>query len=510
VTSPFEESPAFATNGPRVAWFIENYCTHAKGEWFGQALIMEPWQRWLLNELFRIDEATGLRYWRQALVMVPRKNAKSTLIAALGYYFLVFDGEGGPEVYSAAWGEQQARNVFDAARTMWDASPVLQKQTAKFQRAITCKANAGAWRVVSKLAELQQGTNPHAALIDEYHVHARSDLYDAFKRGTQARRQPMTAIITTEAAKRDCPLGEMQAGFYGTGEVEQVAPFLRVVRDHKSRSLMIRWGVTADDGDVDIEDPGVVRACNPAGWIDPERLIAEYLHAPGSRAADFARYHLNMLREESAGEGIPAELWDACEDHDAPELQPGQPVVLGVDAGYRKDCSAVVVGGLLPDGRVRFDAHIWRPPIEDGLQLDIAGTIGVAVEELCARYQVERIVGDPACLIGLLQEWEDRGLPVKEYRFAWGDTAPDSTRLLEAVQSRRLVHGGDGTFRTHVLNMRVRYAGASDAWRFHDHPDKKKDGSDLPNDAGMALMMCAGEVLRNDASQWGERGLMVL
>jgi phage terminase large subunit-like protein len=513
LTDPFADAfePRFPTNGPRAAWFIERYCTHAKGEWFGQPLVMEAWQRWVLNLIFEVDPKSGMRRWRDVLLVIPRKNSKSTMIAALGYYLLVYDDEGGPEVFSAAWGEAQARNVFDAARTMHDASPLLQRETQKFAKAITCPANAGSWRVVSRIAETQQGTNPHAALIDEYHVHERSDLYDAFKRGTQARRQPLLATITTEAASKYKPLGEMQRGFLERAEVEQVTPFLQVARHLQSRSLMIRFGVPWGD-EVDIEDPAVVRGCNPATWLDPQRIIDEYLHAPGSLEADFRRYHLNQLVEDVGGEGVPAPLWDACADPDAPQLEPGQEVIVAIDAGYRRDCSAVIVAGWLPDGRARFQSMIWRPAREQGLELDLEATVEQYVNEVLERYRVRRIVGDPALLVGMFQRWQIRlgAQMVREYRFQWGDAGPDSVTLLEAIQSRRLVHDGDPTYRQHVLNMRVRY-GPNGAWRWDNHPDKQRPDSDVPNDAGMASMMAAGELLSGEGpSRYGSRGLLIV
>jgi phage terminase large subunit-like protein len=509
---PFADAhaPTFPTNGPRAAWFIERYCTHAKGQWFGQPLVMEPWQRWVLNLIFEVDPSTGLRRWRDVLLVIPRKNAKSTLIAALGYYLLVYDGEGGPEVFSAAWGEAQARNVFDAARTMHDASPLLQRETQKFAKAITCPRNAGSWRVVSRIAETQQGTNPHAALIDEYHVHDRSDLYDAFKRGTQARRQPLLATITTEAASKYKPLGEMQRGFLERGVVEQATPFLQVSRHEQSRSLMIRFGVPWDTV-VDIEDPAVVRGCNPASWLDPRRIIDEYLHAPGSLEADFRRYHLNQLVEDAGGEGVPAEMWDACADPAAPQFEPGQEVVVAIDAGYRKDCSAVITAGRLPDGRARFDAMIWRPAREHGLELDLEATVETYVNEQLERYNVRRIVCDPMLMNQSMQRWAQRlgADQVREYRFQWGDTGPDSVTLLGAIQSQMLVHSGDPIYRTHVLNMRARY-GPNGAWRWDDHPDKKRDDSEVPNDAGIATMMAAGELFGGEPqSQYGSRGLII-
>lgn len=504
----YQLPPGFPTNGLRVAWFVENYCTHAKGEWFGQPLILEPWQRWILNLIFEVEPETGLRRWRNVLLMIPRKNAKSTLIAALGFYFLVFDNEGGPDVFSAAWGTAQARNVFDAGRTMHDASPMLQARTIKYAQAITCPENAGSWKVVSRMADMQQGTNPHAALIDELHVHQRSDLVDAFRRGMQARRQPVLLNITTEGAARHSVLGDMQRGFYDAADIEVVHPYLHVARHASSRSLMIRFGVPWGEK-ADAENPEVVRLCNPAGWLDANRLVGEYLHAPGSREAEFRRYHLNELVENDGGEGLPLELWDDCHEP-ALELEDGQEVVIGIDAGYRRDCSAVVVAGLGRDRRAIVRARIWQPPRDQGLELDLDATIGAKVDRLVERYRVRRIVGDPALLVTLFQRWQQRGLPVREYRFAWGDTGPDSVRLLEAVQSRQLAHDGNKQLRQHVGNLRVK-DGPSGMWRYADHPDKPRPDSDVPNDAGIALMLAMGELLGGEpGTNWKKRGLIVI
>lgn len=505
---PYRLPKGFATNGPRVAWFVENYCTHAKGEWFGRPLILEPWQRWVLDLMFEVDKSTGLRRWHNIALLVPRKNAKSTLIAALGYYFLVFDGEGGPEVYSAAWGEAQARNVFDAARTMHDASPMLQQTTNKYAKAITCPENAGSWRVVSRIADLMQGTNPHAALIDEGHIHKNGSLIDAFRRGMQARRQACLINISTEGASKYTPLGEIQRGFYNDAVVDELTPYLQVARHADSRSLLIRFGVPWGV-EVNADDPKVVRGCNPASWLDPQRLIDEYLRAPGSRETDFRRYHLNELVENDGGEGVPMQMFDDCA---APELEldDGQDVVLGIDAGYRRDCSAVVVAGKHSSGRIVIRSTIWKPPRDQGLELDLDATIGRQVETLLERYRVRRIVGDPALLVSLFQRWQGRGLPVREYRFGWGDTGPDSVRMLEAIQSGQLAHDADATLRAHVANLRVK-EGPNGLWRYHDHPDKRRPDSDVPNDAGIALMLAIGELLGGDpGSNYRGRGLLVV
>jgi hypothetical protein len=58
--------------------------------------------------------------------------------------------------------------------------------------------------------------------------------------------------------------------------------------------------------------------------------------------------------------------------------------------------------------------------------------------------------------------------------------------------------------------MRTRY-GPNGAWRWDDHPDKKHPDSDVPNDAGIASMMAAGELLSGEQpSQYGSRGLLIV
>jgi phage terminase large subunit-like protein len=78
------------------------FLKHSKGEWAGQPFVLEGWQQFLVWVLFGWKRADGLRRFRTAYIEVPRKNGKTTLVAGLGLYLMVADGEPGAEVYSAA------------------------------------------------------------------------------------------------------------------------------------------------------------------------------------------------------------------------------------------------------------------------------------------------------------------------------------------------------------------------------------------------------------------------
>ena len=79
--------------------FIEMFCKHSKGKWSGKPVILELWQKALVSALFGfIDKDTKLREYTELILIVARKNGKSTLSAAIGLYLLIADGEMGAEI----------------------------------------------------------------------------------------------------------------------------------------------------------------------------------------------------------------------------------------------------------------------------------------------------------------------------------------------------------------------------------------------------------------------------
>lgn len=91
-----------ARAGDHVVDFVETLCRHHKGEWAGQPMRLESWQRDILRVAFGWKRPDGTRRFRVVYVEVPRKNGKSQLAAALGLYLLVADHEAGAEIYSSA------------------------------------------------------------------------------------------------------------------------------------------------------------------------------------------------------------------------------------------------------------------------------------------------------------------------------------------------------------------------------------------------------------------------
>jgi len=85
----------------RAIDFIEKFCKQAQGK-TGTPLLLDLFQKAMLQAIFGFVDSKGLRQYNEALVIIGRKNGKTTLLAAIALYLTVADGEGSPETYFIA------------------------------------------------------------------------------------------------------------------------------------------------------------------------------------------------------------------------------------------------------------------------------------------------------------------------------------------------------------------------------------------------------------------------
>lgn len=176
---------------------------HIKGDWAArrQLIKLERWQVFILASIFGwINVVTKKRRFRVADVIVPRKNAKSTVAAIIGNYMLAVDGEFGAEVYSGATSQDQALEVFRPALLMARATPRFVQTygvTVNVSNLSISENNSKFEPVIGKPGD---GASPSCAIVDEYHEHKTSELFDTMQTGMGARSQPLILVITTAGA----------------------------------------------------------------------------------------------------------------------------------------------------------------------------------------------------------------------------------------------------------------------------------------------------------------------
>ena len=178
---------------------------HFKGPKAGERFEPEDWQLFLMANIIglkRVD--TGQRKYTYADIYVPRKNGKTFLAAIFAAYFLLKDGEAGPEVYTAAVDQAQARLCYDASAELIRRS-IFSDDTKPYQWGMKSPKNAGVFKPLSKDTKNKDGLNIHAAICDERHAWPTTEIYDVIKTGMGARSQPMLLSISTAGVDTSNP-----------------------------------------------------------------------------------------------------------------------------------------------------------------------------------------------------------------------------------------------------------------------------------------------------------------
>lgn len=531
--------PDFPSEGRRVACWVAVNVRQTKGRFANVPLVFEPWQYDFVCELYRLVEATDddtgellvdadgepilRRAWQEALLLLPRKNGKSTLASGIGLYQLVADGEDAPEVYVAAGKRDQARAIHNQAKQTVEISPGLVDFLQVQRDAILFPENRGVFKVLSSDAKLEHGSNPSTNLIDEKWAHPSNDLATALTSGTGARDEPLSLTVSTVGHELDGPLGEDVISALKDCELEfRDDGFLTIGRDFESGFLLWGYGppfdVDAARGGkgfhytVDLDAPETWRRSNPASWIRTKELARQRKRL---RLTDFRRFRVNAWTEAD-DLWLPEGAWAALAREGfalVPRSEGGLPIVVGVDLGQKKDRAAIVV--VQPTGEVtkgddgeeldryRVAATILEPP-KDGSALDIA-SVRAAVRSLHEHFDVQAVAYDPWRFEESAQMLADEGVVMVEWPQSNERMCPATARLFDAIVSARLEHDGDVEFAAHV-----NAAATVDVGERGYRLTKRK--ATRPMDACVALAFALDEADQGEThgSKYEDRDLVVL
>lgn len=199
--SEYEYDPSRANHAIE---FIENYCKHSKGKWGGKPIELELWQKAFIAAMFGfVHKIDGTRKYREVLLVVARKNGKSTIASGIGLYLQIADGEPGAEVYACATKKDQAKLVWLEAKRMVKKSPSLRSRIKPLVSEMVSDWNDSSFKPLGADSETLDGLNVSGALLDEIHAWKDKNLYDVIVDGTSSREQPLIVMITTAGTVRE-------------------------------------------------------------------------------------------------------------------------------------------------------------------------------------------------------------------------------------------------------------------------------------------------------------------
>lgn len=337
--------------------FFSRFLKHSKGAFAGQNFELLPWQQFIIANIYGWKrEDNGSRRYRTAYIQVGRKNGKSTMLSGLALAMLDFDGEEGSEVYFAATKRDQARICFDEAARMVRSSPSLSKRIGVHRANMHVnKTNSKAEPLSSDKNSLD-GLNAHLAVIDEYHAHPTSAVYNVLKSSMGSRKQPLMFTITT-------------AGFNVDGACYQLAKTCKEVLDKKKTDDSLFSMIYELDEDDDWKDSeGWIKA-NPSlgSSISMEYLQQQYTQAKnygGAEEVNFKTKHCNQWVRSSSS-WVSDEIWRANDlgviDWDGETTCYG-----GLDLASVSDFCSLVLVSPRSDGGYDTKRFYWLP--EDAIE----------------------------------------------------------------------------------------------------------------------------------------------
>ena len=447
-----------------------NQLTHTKGPFAGQSFNLRPWQKTIVKKLFTTRK-DGLRQYRTCLLMLPRKNGKSELCAALAIYFLLFDGEAGAEVYSAAADKDQAALVFNVAAAMIRNDPELDRvcEIIESQKRIVHRASGSFYRAISAEAYSKHGFNASVVIYDELHAAPNRELWDVLSTSQGARSQPLMMAITTAGYDRHSILWEL----YAHAKKVQENPAL----DPTFLPLLFEAPM-----DADWNDEKVWKAANPAlgDFRSLEEMRTAHARAKAIPAQEnvFRRLYLNQWTEQES-RWIQMAAWDACKVEISRASLRGRRCYVGMDLSSTKDLTALVAvfpgedgtfqilpRFFVPSGSMRERSNRDRVPYDQWAREDyLTATPGDVVDyeavrqqlkDWAAEFEIRQIAYDPWNATDLVTRLtEVDGFTCVAMRQGFASLSAPTKEIEKAIISQKLQHDGHPVMRWNVSNVSV-------------------------------------------------------
>lgn len=487
---PYYFDPAKAE---RVAKFLQ-LLPHTKGKWASkrELIKLEGWQLFSVCIPFGwLRKKDETRRYRTILIFVPRKNGKSIIGGGVGLYMFTADGEFGAEVYSGATTEKQAWEVFRPAKLMVDRTPELREHFGvEVNASNMCRLSDGS-RFEPVIGKPGDGSSPSCAIVDEFHEHQDSTLFDTMETGMGAREQPVMLVITTAGSSIGGPCHQL---------VRDAERMLEGVIERPDLWAML---YTIDPGD-DWTSESVLIKANPNYGIS---INGDFLQArqrdamqSAAKQATFRTKHLNeWVGAKSAW--LNMLRWKEAPARKSLAELDGRPCYIGLDLASKID----IAGNLLlfppvegdpywhlhgryylPEARVieeldsntaryrEFDA-LGLLTLTDGEVIDFE-VIKEDLREFAGRFDVQQVAYDPWQATQLAQEMQAEGLLMVEVRQTVQNISEPMKELEALVLQRKLAHGDCPVLTWMASNVVAKLDAKDNIYPNKERPENKIDG----------------------------------
>ena len=192
---------------------------------------LTPVQLFQFANIFGFYKQDAKRVTRDALLFVPRKFSKTTSVASIAIYDLLF-GDKNAQAYVAANSYGQAKICFDVIRNILKAHDKKFKHF-KINREIVFNLKRGHTsfaRCLASDADKLDGLNASTVIVDEYSQADSAALKNVLTSSMGVRENPLVVMITTASDKLTAPFVELLNAYKAIlrGELENDSVFAHI------------------------------------------------------------------------------------------------------------------------------------------------------------------------------------------------------------------------------------------------------------------------------------------
>lgn len=411
----------------------------------GKRFRLERYQADYLKDLFHGGGDAG-RTFREAWLLVPEGNGKSTFVALVSLYHI----EHTPFAFVpvAASSRDQAMAIFKQAEGFKIRNDMHQFKVNPGYRKIVCPKTHGEIQVFAADASTGDGVIPTLAWLDELHRHKGLDLYRTWS-GKLSKRSGQLGVIST-AGEPGTEFELTREAIRQTAKVRQVKGCHGRYADAGKGIVLHEWAVP-EKGDVN--DMRLVKQANPFSGITIASLKRKR-ETPTMTLQHWSRLTCNLPTRSSIA-AISEREWAGARV--AESVIPAKaPIWVGLDVAWKWDTTALATL-YMPDlaTRVLGPARILDPP-RDGGSLD-PYLVEDALIWAAEHWTVHTLVMDTS-RAEQLAEWaaNEIGCRVVDRGQSNLYAVNDFNRFMEGLRGGQLKHVGDPGLTRHVLNAVTR------------------------------------------------------
>lgn len=251
-----------------VIRIIQKTFKHQKGESLdgkplrGTPLLLEPWQKFIIYSVLGFYKAgTMIRRFKEAFIYVPRKNGKTSFVAALAWAMALLQRKSSSSIYITGAVLKQSLQSFEFI--LYNIKKIDPENREEFrildnnqEHSISKEFNDGSMFIQALAAnpDTQDSLNCNLGIADEIHAYKTPKQYDIIKEAMKAYTNKLMIGITTAG-------DDMNTFCYR--RVEYCIKVLNKTIKDESMFIFMCRAPQAENGDVDYLNPVVHEMANP-------------------------------------------------------------------------------------------------------------------------------------------------------------------------------------------------------------------------------------------------------